>query len=306
MFYRTSSYAVSRAITKQYNAVRSLDEGTPKGQDIVLEADGKSIPAYITKPDKPNGAAVILATDVFGYQLVNARLIADTFAANGYLCVVPNYYPEGGLPLTILETAEAVMPLPWWQKLLSAGTLLGVVFNFIKFLRRNPVGPAVELTAAVAQLLRRDYGVKKVALQGPPYSQPAGPRGRYCYGGKVGVLLSARPGVLDAVALAHPSAVKVPDEVEAMQVPAIFLCAEHDNLFPKAAREKAEEILRAKPGLVSKFVIHPGTQHGYAVRGSKANPRVNEAREDALKQAMGFFNQCFDIAEQPAAAATPS
>lgn len=58
------------------------------------------------------------------------------------------------------------MTLPWWQKLLSAGTLLGVIFNFINFLRRNPVEPAVELVAAVAGALRRDYGVNKVALQG--------------------------------------------------------------------------------------------------------------------------------------------
>jgi hypothetical protein len=55
----------------------SLDEGTTKGQDVVLEIEGRSIPAYITKPDKPNGAAVILATDVFGYQLPNARLIGQ-------------------------------------------------------------------------------------------------------------------------------------------------------------------------------------------------------------------------------------
>jgi dienelactone hydrolase len=49
-------------------------------------------------------------------------------------------------------------------------------------------------------------------------------------------------------------------------------------------------------GFVSKFVVHPGTQHGYAVRGSKSDPRVNEAREDALKQAIGFFNTCFEYA----------
>jgi hypothetical protein len=33
-----------------------------------------------------------------------------------------------------------------------------------------------------------------------------------------------------------------------MQVPAVFLCAEHDNMFPTAAREKAEKVLAAKPG----------------------------------------------------------
>lgn len=41
-----------------------------------------------------------------------------------------------------------------------------------------------------------------------------------------------------------------------MQVPAVFLCAEHDNLFPTAAREKAEKVLAAKPGNDEVSALH--------------------------------------------------
>lgn len=42
---------------------------------------------------------------------------------------------------------------------------------------------------------------------------------------------------------------------------------------------------------LSTFIMYPGTTHGFAVRGNKAVPAINAAREDALKQGLKFFNQ---------------
>lgn len=42
---------------------------------------------------------------------------------------------------------------------------------------------------------------------------------------------------------------------------------------------------------LSTFILYPGTQHGFAVRGNKQVPAVNAAREDALKQGIRFFGQ---------------
>lgn len=44
-------------------------------------------------------------------------------------------------------------------------------------------------------------------------------------------------------------------------------------------------------GLLAKVVQHPGTQHGYAVRAPKNDAVAQEARKDALKQALEFFEQ---------------
>lgn len=84
----------------------SLDEGTPRGQDSTIAG----VPCYITQPpaEAANGCAVILATDAFGYQLINARLIADAYADAGYVCVVPDYFQGEPMNVQLLEAYEAL------------------------------------------------------------------------------------------------------------------------------------------------------------------------------------------------------
>lgn len=45
------------------------------------------------------------------------------------------------------------------------------------------------------------------------------------------------------------------------------------------------------PAGLSRFILYPGTKHGFAVRGNKQDPAVNKAREDALKQGIRFFGE---------------
>jgi dienelactone hydrolase len=82
----------------------SLDEGTPRGEEIVVEG----IPCYLSKPTTSNGAAIILGTDIFGYKLVNARLIADVFADAGYTVAVPDYFKGEPMDMAVLETFESL------------------------------------------------------------------------------------------------------------------------------------------------------------------------------------------------------
>lgn len=51
---------------------------------------------------------------------------------------------------------------------------------------------------------------------------------------------------------------------------------------------------------LGRFILYPGTQHGFAVRGSKADPAVNAARQDALQQGIGFFKQHLAGVQPPA------
>jgi hypothetical protein len=50
-------------------------------------------------------------------------------------------------------------------------------------------------------------------------------------------------------------------------------------------------VLAFTPAGLSKFVLYPGTNHGFAVRGNKQDPAVNAARDEALKQGIRFFGQ---------------
>lgn len=84
----------------------SLDQGTPRGKDSTIAG----FPCYLTQPsaDAANGCAVILATDVFGYQLINARLIADAYADAGYLCVVPDCFQGEPMSTELMESDESL------------------------------------------------------------------------------------------------------------------------------------------------------------------------------------------------------
>jgi hypothetical protein len=41
----------------------------------------------------------------------------------------------------------------------------------------------------------------------------------------------------------------------------------------------------------TKFVLYPGTTHGFAARGDPNDPKVAQAKEDAAQEAVAFFNK---------------
>lgn len=75
--------------------------GTPTGTVTTVHG----LPTYITRPSQeaPNGV-IILLPDIFGWEMSNARLLADTYAKQGgYLVYLPNFMNRGscralGLP----------------------------------------------------------------------------------------------------------------------------------------------------------------------------------------------------------------
>jgi dienelactone hydrolase len=105
----------------------SLDEGTPKGEDGTIAG----VPCYITKPAAANGCAVILATDVFGYKLINARLIADVYADAGYICVVPDYFEGEPVNMQLLEAYEALPTQNFFGKIASGLQLALQLVNLV-------------------------------------------------------------------------------------------------------------------------------------------------------------------------------
>jgi dienelactone hydrolase len=90
-------------------------------------------------------------SDVFGLYN-NSKLLADDFATNGYLTVIPDILNDEALPLDALESGK--VDIASWGA------------------RHGPkeVDPVVESTIAY---LRRHLGIKRIGGVG------------YCFGGKV-------------------------------------------------------------------------------------------------------------------------
>jgi dienelactone hydrolase len=94
-------------------------------------------------------------SDIFGIY-VNAQLLADEFAANGYLAVIPDLFQKDAIKLSDMESGKADLP-SWLPKHQIAN-----------------VDPVVESTI---KYLRQELGVKRIAGVG------------YCFGGKVSYTL---------------------------------------------------------------------------------------------------------------------
>jgi len=254
----------------------SIATGTPSGVDMVVGG----VNAYVAKPKEPTQSAVIIATDVFGHTLPNNRLIADDMAREGgFLVVVPDLFDGAPITPEVLKVFES-SPTGFFDNL-SKYSSMG--FHLVKsgipfFWSHGDVTPKVALVEAVIKDIKENHGITKVGVQG------------YCYGGKIAVLLAGKSDKIDAFGVAHPSMLTVPADIEAVQKPGLFCCAEIDSSFPQESRRQSEELLNKK-GMPNKFVDYKGMNHGFAIRGDCEVPEISTAAKDALQQAVSFFKQ---------------
>ena len=73
--------------------------------------------------------------------------------------------------------------------------------------------------------------------------------------------------------------------------PCLFICADKDWAFPDAERLKAEAALSQRKDAAFVFKFYPGTFHGFAVRGDDKVEAIQQAKQQALTDAIEFFNQ---------------
>jgi dienelactone hydrolase len=105
-----------------------------------------------------------------------------------------------------------------------------------------------------------------------------------------GVLRLGATDLVDVTAVAHPSFVEIPTEIENLKKPCLFLMAETDQQFGPEKQAQAREILKNRSEEF-KFVFYPGTNHGFAVRNDKSQEIPAKAAEDAKNQAVDFFKK---------------
>jgi len=235
----------------------SIHTGSPTGTMTNIAG----LETYFSKTDNFTGRAVLFLTDAFGLPFINNKLLADTYAKQANVNVyMPDLFegdpvPESaihGVPLTAFNWAV------WREKHGNKD------ISYPKFQK-------------YAKELRDNHGVTKLAAIG------------FCFGGWISLMLGSTE-LVDAVAVAHPSLINFPTDIENLKKPSLFLCAENDQQFPKEKRERSEEILQDKP-FEHKFVFYPGTDHGFAVRFSVENQVTAKAARDAIEQAVDFFKR---------------
>ncbi|KAF7591375.1 hypothetical protein BBP40_001601 [Aspergillus hancockii] len=226
-------------------------EGNPVGE--IKDVNGVS--TYIVYPkDKSTEKVVVFLSDIFGIY-INAQLLADEYAANGYTCVIPDLFRGDAIKLSDMESGKA--DLPSWLPNHQPAQVEPVVESTIKY-------------------VREELGAKRVAGVG------------YCFGAKY-VTRFLKNGKLDVGFNAHPSFV-THEELGAITGPLSIAASEIDNIFTTQLRHESEETLK-KTGQAWQINLFSGVSHGFAVRADLSNKHFKFAKEQAFCQAVNWLRQ---------------
>ncbi|KAI1638941.1 dienelactone hydrolase [Biscogniauxia mediterranea] len=230
--------------------IGSLHEGTAKGHIINIG----QISTYVAYPaDKSTKHAVLILTDVIGHNFINAQLIADEFASNGYFVVMPDLFAGDTVPLNRPEG-----------------------FNILDWLKNHLPAQTDPIIDAVLTEMRGPLACESIAGVG------------YCFGGKY-VCRYLKPGKLDVGFTAHPTMVDAA-ELRGIQGPLSIAAAVKDQVFTTAKRHESEEIL-GQVDVPYQINIFSDVEHGFAVRCDLSQSRQKFAKEQAFTQAIAWFKQ---------------
>ncbi|KAJ9171927.1 hypothetical protein P3X46_015224 [Hevea brasiliensis] len=217
------------------------------GAGSVTEVGG--LKAYVSGPSDSK-RAIVLISDVFGFEAPNLRKLADKVAAAGFYVVVPDFF--NGDPY-VPENVER--PIPVWIRL--HGTDKG--FEDVK-----PVIMAL-----------KSKGISAIGAAG------------FCWGAKVVVEL-AKSDYIQAAVLLHPSLVTV-DDIKEVKVPIAVLGAEIDKISPPALVKQFEEVLSTRPEINGYVKIFPGVAHGWTVRYKMEDENAVKHAEEAHGNMLDWF-----------------
>jgi len=219
-----------------------------------------SYDCYAASPPKPSNLAIIILTDVLGHKFLNAQLLADAFAADGYHVLMPDLFYGDALSLNRPDDFDL-------QKWLTQG-------GPMKGHGMSTVDPIVK--ACIEELRGGQTACEKVAGVG------------YCFGAKP-VVRFLKPGMLDAGYVAHPSFVAV-EELRSIDGPLSIAAAEIDQIFTVERRHQSEQVLLEGKKRYQ-INLYGGVAHGFAVRGDPKDNVQRYAKEVAFVQALQWFEE---------------
>ncbi|GAV60898.1 DLH domain-containing protein [Cephalotus follicularis] len=194
--------------------------------------------------------AILLVSDVFGFEAPKLRKLADKVGAAGYYVVVPDFfYGDPYVP------DNPDRPILVWLK--EHGPDKG-------FEDAKPVIEAL-----------KEKGVCAIGAAG------------FCWGAKVVVEL-AKSELIQTAVLIHPSLVTV-DDIKGVKVPISVLGAEIDQMSPPALLKQFEEVLNAKSEVDGFVKIFPKVSHGWTVRYKDEDAAEVKSAEEAHQDTLDWF-----------------
>jgi dienelactone hydrolase len=245
--------SLASAATANHSPPAPAPSATHSGKTVGKEVKYNDLTLYVT--GKKSDVAVVYLTDVFGIQLPENKLLADSFGRAGFLTVAPDLFNGTPAPGDIVGTPG---------------------FNVTKFLEDHRPEVTDPLIATTIRYVREKLGIKKVAVTG------------YCFGGRYTFRFLAAGKGADVGFTAHPSLL-TDGEVLAITKPASIAAAETDDILNATRRHQVEELLLVA-GQPYSLALYSGTSHGFGVRANVSDPQQKFGKEEAFVQAVRWFD----------------
>lgn len=196
-----------------------FDQGVPEGTEGKLGTTDCYYPLRAEGSASPT-TAIIIVTDVFGWKVSNARLLADRLSKEpGVLSVIPDYFDGKAANPVCVEDVEVLLGgVPTAGIFAKIYAVSRVLYYIVPFMITNShASSTLKMRECIASLRQAHPSIKHIALAG------------YCWGGHVAVKLSHDTSLgLGAVYSAHGGQLKVPQDYDLIRVPACIVHAGND------------------------------------------------------------------------------
>ncbi|KAN0121893.1 alpha/beta-hydrolase [Hyaloscypha variabilis] len=265
-----------------------IHEGNPRGRVTKLYG----FDTYVTEPadDRVAKSIVVIISDIFGWEFINNRLLADHYADKGNFTVyLPDFMNGRPVPVWMIDTVRILSnPGNYFSKI---NNIFRAMYGFLPFLVMNRFGKSHPVVKKFFVELRKHEGA----------NLPVGAAG-FCWGGKHVVLLAAdevrvndKP-LMDAGFTGHPSQLSVPMEIERMKLPVSFAVGDKDTELSLVQCEQIKSIIEAKPEAQrGEMKIYKDCGHGFCVRADAKFVDVAKQAAEAEDQCAQWFNKYLAI-----------
>ncbi|MFN3512447.1 MAG: dienelactone hydrolase family protein [Phenylobacterium sp.] len=207
------------------------------GEQITIQGEDGAFGAYLARPEKGGGPAVVVIQEIFGVNKV-MRDICDGLAAEGFLAVCPDLFwrIEPGVDITDQSEAE-------WKKAFELYNAFDVDAG------------VKDIAAAIAHVRKLDGASGKVGAVG------------FCLGGLLAFLTAARTDADASVSYYGVGIEKHTVEADKLANPLLMHIAEEDQFVPKPAQEVILNALKNHPQI--EIHTYPGRDHAFARVGGE-------------------------------------
>ena len=234
-------------------AASTSDVSTSAVSTVTVPAgDGQSFHAYVSRPARPNGRAIVILQEIFGVTHA-IREVADRYADEGYLALAPDLFWRIRPGIELSHSKEDI----------------ALAFDALKQFDESL---AVQDIARVVEHVRDELGADApVAVLG------------MCLGGKLAYLCAARIDVDAAVSFYGVGIEKNLDEADQVSCPLLLHIGARDNYIDAMAREQIAHTLATRPGV--DLHVYEQAGHGFYTREASTSRETAHARTTAFLDA---------------------